>query len=57
LPPWAKDSKDFLSKNRLALESQYVSNNLHLWIDLIFGSKQRGAQAVESNNGNFNFIK
>jgi factor associated with neutral sphingomyelinase activation len=50
LPPWASDAVDFLRKNRDALESQYVSNNLHLWIDLIFGYKQRGQQAIDSNN-------
>jgi len=39
LPNWATSPEDFLKKNRAALESDYVSNNLHLWIDLIFGSK------------------
>ncbi|CUM63101.1 uncharacterized protein PRCAT00000667001 [Priceomyces carsonii] len=51
LPPWAKgDPKLFIMKNREALESPYVSANLHSWIELIFGSKQSGAEAVEALN-------
>ncbi|CDW73591.1 protein fan [Stylonychia lemnae] len=41
LPSWAHSADDFLKKNRAALESDYVSNNIHLWIDLIFGCKQK----------------
>jgi hypothetical protein len=50
LPPWASDAAEFISIHQQALESEYVSNNLHLWIDLIFGSKQRGEQAAEACN-------
>lgn len=37
LPPWAKSPEDFISIHRRALESEYVSMNIHNWIDLIFG--------------------
>ncbi len=37
LPPWAKNPHDFIRLHREALESEYVSENLHLWLDLIFG--------------------
>ncbi|KAL2258454.1 hypothetical protein VTK26DRAFT_8226 [Humicola hyalothermophila] len=51
LPPWAKgDPKIFIAKHREALESPYVSQRLHQWIDLIFGYKQRGEIAVENLN-------
>ncbi|KAJ0023064.1 hypothetical protein NQD34_015198 [Periophthalmus magnuspinnatus] len=51
LPPWASDARDFLQKHRTALESQFVSEHLHEWIDLIFGFKQRGSEAVAAQNG------
>ena len=50
LPPWAANPKDFISKMREALESDYVSANLHHWIDLIFGFKQQGSYADKSYN-------
>uniref|UniRef100_H3CTM5 Neutral sphingomyelinase activation associated factor n=1 Tax=Tetraodon nigroviridis TaxID=99883 RepID=H3CTM5_TETNG len=50
LPPWASDFGDFLQKHRSALESQLVSENLHQWIDLVFGYKQRGSHAVAAHN-------
>ncbi|KAL1459626.1 hypothetical protein WDU94_011590 [Cyamophila willieti] len=51
LPPWAKDDpREFIRMHRLALESDYVSNHLHEWIDLIFGYKQTGPPAVEATN-------
>ncbi|XP_061140965.1 WD repeat- and FYVE domain-containing protein 4 isoform X1 [Syngnathus typhle] len=51
LPAWAKDDpQEFIRIQREALESDYVSAHLHLWIDLIFGYRQQGPAAVESVN-------
>ncbi|QPG75317.1 hypothetical protein FOA43_002669 [Brettanomyces nanus] len=51
LPPWAhNDPKIFVEKMRQALESDYVSQHLPEWIDLVFGYKQRGEEAVLSLN-------
>eukprot|EP00644_Phytophthora_capsici_P002849 jgi/Phyca11/124874/e_gw1.55.76.1 len=51
LPPWAhNDAVEFVRKNQAALESDYVSDHLHHWIDLIFGYKQQGEEAVNANN-------
>lgn len=50
LPPWARTSEEFVRINRLALESEFVSCQLHQWIDLIFGYKQQGPEAVRALN-------
>lgn len=50
LPPWADSPIDFIHKHRTALESEHVSAHLNEWIDLIFGYKQRGKEAVAANN-------
>jgi len=51
LPPWAHgDPWRFIRIQRQALESRHVSENLHKWIDLIFGFKQSGPAAVKASN-------
>jgi hypothetical protein len=51
LPAWAKgNSRLFIKLHREALESKYVSEKLHLWIDLIFGCKQQGEEAIANYN-------
>uniref|UniRef100_A0A674D5F9 Neurobeachin n=1 Tax=Salmo trutta TaxID=8032 RepID=A0A674D5F9_SALTR len=50
LPPWANKPEDFVRINRMALESEFVSCQLHQWVDLIFGYKQRGPEAVRALN-------
>ncbi|XP_069107826.1 neurobeachin-like protein 1 isoform X1 [Argopecten irradians] len=50
LPKWAKSPEDFIWKHKQALECEHVSSNLHQWIDLIFGHKQKGPAAAEALN-------
>ncbi|KAI0503555.1 hypothetical protein KFK09_014489 [Dendrobium nobile] len=50
LPPWADNPVDFIYLHHRALESEHVSSHLHEWIDLIFGYKQCGEEAVSANN-------
>lgn len=51
LPPWAHgSSRLFVETMRRALESEYVSAHLNEWIDLIFGFKQQGDEAVNAMN-------
>uniref|UniRef100_A0A3Q1F1J1 Neurobeachin-like protein 2 n=1 Tax=Acanthochromis polyacanthus TaxID=80966 RepID=A0A3Q1F1J1_9TELE len=50
LPRWATSREDFIRKHKKALECEHVSSHLHEWIDLIFGYKQRGEEAVDALN-------
>ena len=50
LPPWASDAYDFVSKHRQALESEFVSDHLAEWVDLVFGCNQKGTAAEEHLN-------
>ncbi|KYR01680.1 BEACH domain-containing protein [Tieghemostelium lacteum] len=51
LPTWAKgDPKLFIKKHLEALECKYVSENIHNWIDLMFGHKQQGEAAIKAYN-------
>lgn len=49
-PPWAKNNRDFIRKHRKCLESPIVTEELHNWIDLVFGYKQTGREAVDNLN-------
>lgn len=51
LPPWAKGSPEkFIEVMRAALESDVCSAMLPDWIDLVFGRKQQGPEAIKANN-------
>jgi len=50
LPPWARSGRDFIRKNRKALESDKCTEMLPHWIDLIFGYKSRGEEAKKASN-------
>ncbi|KAK0416360.1 hypothetical protein QR680_012438 [Steinernema hermaphroditum] len=50
LPAWAKNPEHFVYLHRQALESDLVSCQLNQWIDLIFGYKQKGPEAVRAQN-------
>ena len=51
LPAWSKnDPRKLTLIFRKMLESDKISKRLNLWIDLIFGYKQKGLSAVKSLN-------
>lgn len=51
-PKWVpnNDAYEFVYMMRKALESQYVSEFLPDWIDLMWGYKQTGEEAIKANN-------
>jgi hypothetical protein len=50
LPYWARDEFNYILTNRLFLESEFVSYKLNEWVDLIFGYKQKGKEAITAMN-------
>ena len=51
LPNWAKeDPRKFTLILRKILESEKVNRKLNLWIDLVFGFKQSGIDAIKNYN-------
>ena len=51
LPEWSKDDpRKFCLILRKMLESDKISQKLNLWIDLVFGYKQKGQNAVKALN-------
>jgi hypothetical protein len=51
LPPWAKENPYlYISKLRRGFEEQFVSKGIGKWMDLIFGYKQRGEEAIKNLN-------
>ncbi len=51
MPPWSnKDAYIFVEKHRTFLESIEISEKINEWLNLIFGSKQKGKEAKAIRN-------
>lgn len=47
VPAWCRSGQEFVAAHRALLESREVSQDLHHWIDLTFGYKLQGKEAVK----------
>ena len=50
LPQWASSPIDFIYQHRKALESEFVSTNLPMWIDMVWGVDQHSQQRFNVYN-------
>ena len=50
VPSWCADAHDFVRYHRELLESQEVSKQIHLWIDLTFGINATGPASIRERN-------
>ena len=50
LPRWASSPRHFIDMNRKALESPFVTANLHHWVELIFGINSRPPYSEQCDN-------
>ena len=50
LPTWCQSPEELIATHRMVLEGDHVSSQLHHWIDLVFGYKLSGSDAVKAKN-------